>query len=209
MLAFLKKIDRVLFPDLLVKGLKRELAQAASVLDVGCGAGGPLVQVPLSARLSGLDAHALSLEKLRALGRYHELINAPILGASFAPGQFEVVTALDVIEHFEKSQALKLIFQMESWAAKKTVLATPNGFLQQGVYDENPHQVHRSGFSTRELVALGYRVRGYGGPKWLRGAHAELRFWPKPLWHRVSGALQWICWYFPGLAFGLFAVKEK
>jgi SAM-dependent methyltransferase len=209
MQAFLKKIDRALFPDLLVKGLERELKDAAAVLDLGCGAGGPLLQARLKARLTGLDGHAPSLEKLRAMGRHAELIHAPILEAQFSPGQFEAVTALDVIEHFEKPEALKLIFRMEAWASKKCVLATPNGFLEQGVYDDNPHQLHRCGFTVSELRALGYRVRGYGGPKWLRGAHAELRFWPRPLWHRVSGALQWITWYFPGLAFGLLAVKEK
>jgi SAM-dependent methyltransferase len=209
MIAWLKKIDRALFPDLLVEGLRREMAGMASGLDVGCGAGGPLLKVPDPAELSGLDAHAPSLEKLRGQGRYTALIHQPIFEAEFASGQFEAVAALDVIEHFEKLQALELIRRMELWASKKIILATPNGFLAQGVYDENPHQVHRSGFSAAELRRLGYRVRGFGGPKWLRGAYAELRFWPKPLWHRISGALQPLTWIFPGMAFGLFAVKDK
>lgn len=209
MLDFLKEIDRLLFPDLLVAGLRRELKGLATGLDVGCGAGGPLLKVADPAGLTGLDSHAPSLEKLRALGRYSKLRNAPILEAEFGPGSFEAVTALDVIEHFEKPQALELIRRMEGWASKKVVLATPNGFLAQGAYDENPHQVHRCGFSVAELRGLGYRVRGFGGPKWLRGAYAELRFRPKPLWHRISGLLQPLTWVFPSLAFGLLAVKEK
>src|SRR5438045_2937419 len=101
MLEFLKKIDRALFPDLLVLAVARETRGSASVLDGGCGDGGPMARVPQPAR-----------------------------------------------------------------------------------------------------------VHGVGGPKWLRGQFAELRFWPKPVWHRISGFLQPFTWIFPRAAFGLVAVKE-
>ena len=79
------------------------------------------------------------------------------------------MVCLDVIEHFEKPEALALIAGMERWARRKVVLATPNGFLPQRVYDDNPFQEHKCGFSVAELCALGYRVHGTGGPKPLRG----------------------------------------
>lgn len=209
MIEALKKMDRLLFPDLLVEGLRRETAEAKSVLDVGCGAGGPMLKVAQSGLLVGLDSHLPSLDILRAKGHYGRLIHGPILEASFGEGEFEVVIALDVIEHFEKPQAMELIARMERWASRKVILATPNGFLEQGIYDQNPHQVHRCGFSAGELRNLGYRVHGFGGPRPLRGAYAELKFWPKPLWHRISGILQPLTWALPELAFGLLAVKEK
>lgn len=207
-IAALKRLDRAFFPDLLLKAVAAETAGAVSVLDVGCGTGGPMARVPKPARLVGLDGYAPSLERLRAQGGYDELICAPLEGADIAPGSFHTVVCLDVIEHFEKPQALALIARLERWASHKVVLATPNGFLPQPAYDGNPFQEHKCGFSAPELRALGYRVRGFGGPKPLRGAFAELRFRPRPLWHRVSGALQPLTWIWPEAAFGLVAVKE-
>ena len=78
--------------------------------------------------------------------------------------------------------------------------------LDGEVIGDGTVQLH--GFSAAELRGLGYRVRGFGGPKPLRGAFAELRFRPRPLWHRVSGALQPLTWIWPETAFGLVAVKE-
>ena len=208
MLAALKRLDRALFPDLLVLGLTRETVGSASVLDVGCGQGGPMARVPKPPRLVGLDGHAASIERLRAKAIYDELICAPLAAASVAPASFHTVVCLDVIEHFEKPGALALVAALERWATHKVILATPNGFLPQRPYDDNPFQEHKCGFSVAELKALGYRVRGTGGPKPLRGEEAVLRFWPKPLWHRISGALQPITWYWPQGAFALLAVKD-
>lgn len=208
LIAALKRVDRALFPDLLQKAVAAETAASPSVLDVGCGAGGPMARAPKPARLVGLDGHAPSLERLRAQGGYDELICAPFDRASIPDGAFHTVVCLDVIEHFEKPEALALVARLERWASHKIVLATPNGFLAQPVYDGNPFQEHKCGFCSAELRRLGYRVRGFGGPKPLRGAFAELRFWPKPFWHRVSGALQPVTWAWPEMAFGLVAVKE-
>lgn len=208
LIAALKRADRALFPDLLQKAVAAETAESPSVLDVGCGAGGPMGKAPKPPRLVGLDAHAPSLERLRAQGGYDELICAPFDAAGIQAGAFHTVVCLDVIEHFEKPQALALILQLERWASHKVVLATPNGFLPQPVYDGNPFQEHKCGFVPEELRVLGYRVRGFGGPKALRGAFAELRFRPKPLWHRISGALQPLTWAWPEGAFGLVAVKD-
>lgn len=205
----LRRLDRAMFPDLLVTALARELRGAASVLDVGCGEGGPLLCLPKPARLTGLDGHAASLDKLRASGRYDELVFAPLDQAPFPEGGFDTVVCLDVIEHFDKPQAMALIVLLERWAARKVVLATPNGFLPQRPCEGNPFQEHKCGFSTAELRALGYRVNGIRGPKPLRGELGQLRFRPKFLWHRISGALQPLTWVCPQGAFGLVAVKEK
>ena len=55
----LKRLDRALFPDLLVRALAHETqADSSDVLDVGCGQGGPMARVPKPPRLLGLDGHA-------------------------------------------------------------------------------------------------------------------------------------------------------
>jgi hypothetical protein len=66
------------------------------------------------------------------------------------------VICLDVIEHFEKTQALELIRELERIARKVVVLFTPYGFMPQEPEAENPFQEHKCGFSNTELRYLGY-----------------------------------------------------
>jgi len=208
--ALLKRLDPAPFPDRMGEALARDLAGCASVLDVGCGVGGPLLRIAKPPRLVGLDGHAPSLDALRAAGGYDELVLGSLDDdALFAPGSFDAVVGLDIIEHFPKPQALALVARLERWARRTVILATPNGFLPQAAFDGNPYQVHHCGFSPAELAALGYRVHGLHGPKPLRGERGELRWWPRPLWYRVGGLLQDACWERPDWAFSLLAVKAK
>lgn len=206
--GFLRGIDWFIFPDQLAQALARETRGAESVLDLGCGAGGPFLKVPRLRRLVGVDGHKASLEKLGATGVYDQLIEQPINGADFPPGSFDVVTALDVVEHFSEEEALQLMGRMERWASKKIIIHTPNGFLPQPVYDSNPWQEHKCGFTAARLREMGFRVSGTGGPKWLRKEFSEFRYRPAFLWHRISGLLQPVTRAVPGWSFGLFAVKE-
>ncbi len=208
MIETLRKIDRALFPDLLVRGIARELAGMESVLDVGCGKGGPLLAVPKPPRLVGADGHQPSLDRLRETGHYDELVFGSLDSVVFSSRSFDVVMCLDVIEHFEKAEACRLIERLEGWAVKKVILTTPNGFTPQPVHDGNPFQEHKCGFEAGELRARGYRVRGFGGPRPLRETFGELRFRPQLLWFRVSRALQPLTWFWAEAASGLVAVKE-
>ncbi len=190
------------------EALIRELEGMATVLDVGCGEGGPLLRLPKPPRLVGLDAHAPSLEKLRSGGFYDEAMLWEAGKDPFPPASFEAVLGLDVIEHMPKEQALALVTRMEGWARRKVILATPNGFLPQAPYGDNPYQAHLCGFTPEELRALGYRIYGLNGPKPFRGERGEVRWRPKPLWYRVAGLLQGLTWRWPSLAFSLLAVKD-
>jgi REP element-mobilizing transposase RayT len=74
---------------------------------------------------------------------------------------------------------------MEKIAKKKVVIFTPNGFLAQGEYYNNPWQLHRSGWTAEEMKKRGYKVLGFGGAKILRPTF-EVRFSPKKLWWGIS-----------------------
>ena len=205
---WLKRIDRTIFPDQLAQALARETAGAESVLDLGCGAGGPFLKVPRLRRLVGVDGHIPSLEKLRTTGIYDELVEQAITEVEFPAKSFEVVTAMDVVEHFEEQDALAFIAKMERWASRKVIIHTPNGFLPQPVYDSNPWQVHKCGFTVSRLRKMGYRVSGTGGPKWLRKEFSEFKYRPAFLWHRISGVVQPVTRLVPQWSFGIFAVKD-
>jgi hypothetical protein len=71
-----------------------------------------------------------------------------------------LLTMFDVIEHFEKGEAIALINKAES-ISDALIVATPSGFLRQDAEThpedrDNPWNWHRSGFSPEDLESLGF-----------------------------------------------------
>ena len=160
-----------------------------TLLDIGCGERSPIFRFSKSIpRTTGVDSHLPSIERSRAEGIHTDYVQMNIaeIGSRFAPGSFDCVVALDVIEHFEKADGLRLLDDMERIARKKVVIFTPNGFVAQEATPDNPHQLHRSGWSVSEMRARGYEVRGIGGWRPLRGAYALPRIHPYWLTERLS-----------------------
>jgi hypothetical protein len=126
----------------------------------------------------------------------------------FRPRCVDAVVALDVIEHLEKEQGLELLSQLEALARRRVILFTPNGFVPQPAEADNPWQEHRSGFTTDELLRLGYRVRGMYGLWFLLGPYGEARLRPGFLWRRVADVTAPLVYASPRAAFSLLAVKD-
>lgn len=160
-----------------------------SLLDIGCGERSPIVGFSKSIRhTTGVDSHLPSIERSKAEGIHTDYVQMNIadIGSRFEPRSFDCVVALDVIEHFEKEDGLRLLDAMERIARKKVVLFTPNGFVAQPPTPDNPHQLHRSGWTASEMRARGYEVVGIGGWHPLRGAYALPRIHPYWLTERLS-----------------------
>lgn len=68
--------------------------------------------------------------------------------------RYDLVYCLDVIEHMEKEDGLRLLAELERVAVRRILLFTPNGFRPQD--SDDPWQVHRSGWTADELRGLGY-----------------------------------------------------
>jgi predicted TPR repeat methyltransferase len=184
---------------------------AKSVLDVGCGSSSPLAEGrDRFERLVGVDAFPESIEASRARGLHDELIELDVrkLGERFSPRTFDAVVAVDLLEHLERSEGLELLAEMERIARQRTVVFTPNGYVEQGARGANPFQVHRSGWSVSDLESLGYRVTGVNGLRLLRGEEASIRFRPKRAWSLAADLTQPLVRRVPQLAFHLLAVKE-
>jgi SAM-dependent methyltransferase len=93
---------RLLVAALLGDALARP---GACVLDVGCGTGGVLAGLGSGVRPFGVDFSTLALAHCRARGL--GAVACSSAGAlPFAPGSFDVVLLLDVLEHFADEQAL-------------------------------------------------------------------------------------------------------
>jgi hypothetical protein len=150
----------------------RELARPSlSVLDIGTGRMNSLVDCPCPVQI-GLDAHRPYLE--RRSRRAAVPLNASALEVErlFVAGAVDLVTLMDVLEHFERAEAEEVLRQAESAAARRVVLFTPRGEFPPANFDPSDLggeelQRHRSVWEPEDLEALGYRVivmSGYHGP---------------------------------------------
>jgi SAM-dependent methyltransferase len=207
----LESIDRRLFPpgEQYGRYLRRWiLPDCRSVLDVGCGEDARLIRlVPGIPRSVGVDARIPQGAAAGAMHSEYRQLDIRTLADHFPPGSFDCVVALDVVEHLDRPEGLRLLASMESIARKKVIVFTPNGFLPQPPAPDNPHQEHVSGWSTEDFERRGYEVVGINGWKPLRGPYAEVRWRPRGLWRRLSMLTEPLVDARPERAFQLLCVK--
>lgn len=201
----IKKIYKKIFPDW-SKYLKREALGCQSALDLACGYNS-LIQYTDIPHKVGVEMFTDYINESKSKHIHDEYIQEDILIVKFPPRSFDLVLCAEIIEHLEKSEGFVLLDKAESWAKKKVIITTPNGYIKQEGYDNNPLQIHKSGWSVEDFQKRGYVVRGIAGLKFLKGDHAELKYKPYFFWRLVSDLTQKIVYFFPKIAFQLFAVK--
>ncbi len=135
-------------------------------------------------------------------------MNVLNIDKKFKEKSFDCVIALDIIEHLNKKDGLRLLELMEKIAIKKVIIFTPNGFLPQGAYDKNKFHVHKSGWTYNEMKKYSYNVIGINGFKHLRGEYSTLKYSPRFLWTIISDITQLITKYYPKYAFQILCVKK-
>ena len=153
------------------------LAETDSLLDVGC-ADGRGSEALSRRRADGVDIYRPALETARGNGRRTRVVQADVRSLPYRDASYDVVIALDVVEHFTKPDALAVMADLERVARRLVVIATPRGFLPQPGTPDEPWQEHRCGFEAAELETSGYQVKALGGPKWLRGSYGSFRAGP-------------------------------
>lgn len=195
-----------MFPDWTAL-LKREAAGYESALDLACGYNSQIGCVDIPYKV-GVEMFPAYLEESKKKNIHDEYIEGNILLMEFPSKSYDLVFCSEVIEHLEKDDGVKLLDNAEKWACKKVIITTPNGFLQQDEYDNNPLQIHKSGWTALEFQKRGYAVYGIGGLKVLKKEHGVLRYRPYFLWRVISDMTQLAVYFFPRFAFQLFAVKN-
>jgi 2-polyprenyl-3-methyl-5-hydroxy-6-metoxy-1,4-benzoquinol methylase len=143
-----------LFPD---------LPKVESILDVGCGLSLKSKYIPANIRV-GVDIYPEYFNHIDAHVPYVAIkYDARHLGEIFQPKSFDLVIAMDIIEHLYKGDALSMIKQCESIARVAVILETPEGFIPQDMditgHGGNEYQTHRCGWAKKELEDLGYTVK--------------------------------------------------
>lgn len=205
MFGKIKKLYYMLFPSL-ESELCKELSGCSTVLDLGCGPNSLLgkTEVPFSV---GVELFEPYLKKTKEKEIHNEYIKANIMDVEFDQDSFDAVICIDVLEHLTKKEGQELIKKMEKWAIKKMIIFTTNGFVTQNHVDDNPLQIHKSGWSYDELKALNFNIFGLAGWKFLVGSEAEFKYKPKLIFLGFSVLTRRIYYYLPQLAFEILCVK--
>ncbi len=133
-----------------------------SVLDVACGLSLKSKYIAAQIRV-GVDIYEKYFERIETDVPYvvikHDVRK---LNEIFIPKSFDLVIALDVIEHLEKQESLDMIAQCEKIARKAVMLETPKGYVPQNLdilgLEGHEYQTHRCGWEVDELEKMGYTV---------------------------------------------------
>lgn len=200
--------------------LKRELRDCDSVLDLGCGPDSPIQYCSNVKYSVGVEAFEPYLKKAREKGIHNEYVFNKIENLDFEDNSFDAVILIEVLEHLTKDEGKKILSKAKKWAAKKVVVTTPNGFIEQAPVDKNPLQKHLSGWSAEEFKERGFKVYGLAGLKMLRRAKEEddsmddnllvsIKYKPKAFWFLVATFSQVFTYFVPEHAFELFCVFSK
>jgi len=140
--------------------------ETLSVLDLGCGynrnrISRAVLKLPFR-HLTSVDIHYPCLDALRdrpVAAREHNIVHCEILSYLSFPGVCPDVTLLlDVLEHFEPDDAMRLLAAVHAVTRKRIIIFLPIGECPQDAYDDNPYQIHRSTWAVEDLLELGFAV---------------------------------------------------
>jgi len=195
--------------------LRHQMGGSRTVLDLGCGDGALMSFLNKDKRyqVTGIDLFRPDLKKAKETGVYSKLIYGDIRKLKIKKNSFDLVFSSQVIEHLEKKEAVALIKILEKIAKKKLVLGTTNGFFPferiEG-NDNNPLQVHKSGWSIKEFKKMGYEVYGQGiGAIYKPGGLGHRVIYLRLFLYIFSYLLSPLIYFYPNLSAYLIAVKRK
>ena len=157
-----------------------------------------------------MTAYEPALAASRAAGIHDEyvLLDVRELEIAFEPRSFDVVLAVDLLEHLTREEGLALLEAIERIARRRTVVFTPNGHVDQDDIGGNPLQVHHSGWAVEDLRSAGYDVIGVHGLKLLRREEARFRWRPKRVWRFASDLTEPVVRRHPSAAYHVLGVKD-
>ncbi len=148
--------------------VRRELnKEIRTILDVGCGKGlvGRFITRSGKYFTVGAEIYGPDLREARQNHTHSDFVQCDVRSLPFKRGSYDVVLCIEVLEHVDKEEGLKLLKDMEEIAVKKIILSTPRGYLHTSheaslnpSTSSNPYQEHKAGWEADELRSLGYKV---------------------------------------------------
>lgn len=212
MYSVIKKIVRFFLPsnkDFIKKYLRKELKGCKTLIDLGCGENSPyglLKNENIAKNIHSIGVDIFSpylIENIKNNKIHSEYVNKNIFDIDYPNKSIDVAILFDVIEHFEKNDFLNFLPKLERMT-KKIIIITPNGFVEQGEYDNNHYQKHLSGWTVKDMKKLGFKCYGLSGCKILQNSKI------KPSWLKfiLSDFSQLFLKKFPEKSFHIIAIKN-
>lgn len=216
-MTFFDKL-KITLPFSYMKLLRDGIGDARTILDLGCEDGRllDLLSNGKKWKVTGVDLFAENVSLASKRKIFVKAIKGDVVKVSrqlVKKGEkFDVVFCSQVIEHIDRKEGEELLSMVDKLAKKKIIMGTPRGFMEQphAFLGNNPHQVHKSGWSEDDFHKRGYKVFGIGfGPVWSEEGLG--RTYSKPVAFFagiISYAFSPFVYYFPFLAAGILCFKN-
>ncbi len=216
----MKLIDilKLNLPFSYIRLLRTSIGDHKTILDLGCGDGSlmELLSKGKNWQITGIDIYQKYIEAAKKRNIYQNLYRGDLLKTittKIARSKYDVVFFSQVIEHVSRPYGEKVLNQIEKLAKKRIIVGTPQGFMEQPheFLDDNPYQVHKSGWSIEDFTSRGYKVYGVGfWPIWsYHGLGRNASIFRKIISNAISYLTAPLVYFFPALAAGVIAIKEK
>ncbi|HLD28622.1 MAG TPA: class I SAM-dependent methyltransferase [Patescibacteria group bacterium] len=139
-----------------------QTGEIISILDVACGLSLKSKYIPAQIRV-GVDIYEKYFDYIESKAPYVVVkYDVRKLKDIFIPNSFDLVLALDIIEHLEKNESLAMLRQCEAIAKRAVIIETPKGYIPQNIditgYGGDEFQTHRCSWEPEELQELGYQT---------------------------------------------------
>lgn len=190
--------------------LKRDLADCESILELGCGANSPILQIGYGHKTDAIDIWEPYITMHKSQGNYKDCQQASLLCSEVSPNSYDAVVILDVLEHLHRPHVKDsdLFTKMELWAKKKVIIFTPNGFVENDKVDGDPYQIHVSAWEPCDYRKRGYKVAGATGLRYIFGKASLPKYHPYSVFAILGMLSKPLVYHKPELAWHSYAVKE-
>jgi hypothetical protein len=188
-----------------------------TVADFGAGLGNYWAQEPLLTALRTNVSDLYLIDTNLVDGEIDRIPNVNIRRLTgivpdslkqFDTNMFDVTIALDLIEHLPKHSGFSLLYEMDRITSKTSLIFTPNGFVWQPPFENNPYMAHLSGWNTRDFKILGWRkVIGLVGLKKLFGPYGKPKGGINSIFQLTQLLTLPLIWFFPSFSFAILAIK--
>lgn len=138
------------------------IGEDITILDVACGLSLRSKFIPARARV-GVDIYDKYFKYIETNVPY-TIVKGDVrnLRKLFPSKSFDLVIALDIVEHLHKDEAVEMIKQCEDIARVAVIIETPEGFIPQDMdilgYGGDEWQTHRSEWSLKDFTERGYKA---------------------------------------------------